>query len=138
MGSGVDDMVFLRDRSDAIGEHSVISGSASKSGGGKSVSRQKSSSRTIDAASLRSLPRGRAVMFAAGTKPVLLRTVPWMEGPHADKVLASIAAHDPTAPSTFEDLRDQGAITPKKLEIALEEYEEAHDAQPSPGVRLNK
>ncbi|MFP3548287.1 hypothetical protein SB748_33435, partial [Rhizobium sp. SIMBA_035] len=40
-------------------------------------------------------PRGRAIMFASGAPAALLGTVPWMNGPHADAVRASITAHDP-------------------------------------------
>lgn len=51
-----------------------------------------------DIADLGSLPRGRAVLIASGAPPVLIETLPWMTGPHAGDVRASIAAHDPAAP----------------------------------------
>lgn len=34
-------------------------------------------------------------MFASGAPAALLETVPWMSGPQADAVRASVAAHDP-------------------------------------------
>ncbi|MGT2462914.1 hypothetical protein [Sinomonas atrocyanea] len=36
-------------------------------------------------------------MFASGTPAALLETVPWMNGPQAEAVRASIAAHDPAS-----------------------------------------
>lgn len=53
--------------------------------------------RTLDVADLGALPRGRAVVFASGAPATLVETVPWMRGPQADAVRASIAAHDPAA-----------------------------------------
>ena len=41
-------------------------------------------------------------MLASGARPTLIRTQPWMTGPHADAVNASIAAHDPQATRTLE------------------------------------
>ena len=46
-------------------------------------------------ADLAAIPRGRAVMIASGAPPTLIETVPWMQGPHADAVRASIADHEP-------------------------------------------
>jgi len=51
--------------------------------------------RTLDVSDLAAFPRGRAIMFASGTPAALLETVPWMNGPHAETVRASITAHDP-------------------------------------------
>jgi hypothetical protein len=34
-------------------------------------------------------------MFASGAPAALLETVPWMSGPQAEAVRASITAHDP-------------------------------------------
>jgi len=52
--------------------------------------------RTLDVADLGALPRGRAVVFASGAPATLVETVPWMNGPHAAALRASIAAHDPS------------------------------------------
>jgi len=46
---------------------------------------------------LQALPRGRAVVLSSGNPATLVRTVPWMDGPHAAAVHASIAAYDPSA-----------------------------------------
>ena len=50
---------------------------------------------------LAALPRGRAIVFASGSRPTLIRTQPWMTSPHAERVRASIAAHDPQAQHTL-------------------------------------
>ncbi|GGK39714.1 type IV secretory system conjugative DNA transfer family protein [Nocardia camponoti] len=96
LGSGLDDMAFLRDRSEAIGEYDSISQSMSQSGNSKSYSRSLSSSVTFTAQGLATLPRGRAVVFTSGQPAVLVRTVPWWESPYADAVRSSIEANDPT------------------------------------------
>ena len=48
-------------------------------------------------ADLAALPKGRAVVIAAGSRPTLVKTIPWMDGPHAAAVNDSIDAHTPTA-----------------------------------------
>ncbi|MEC3953501.1 TraM recognition domain-containing protein [Nocardia sp. CDC153] len=103
IGSGIDDMNFLQQRSEAIGDYDSIAQSVSESSSGKSYSRSLSSSKTLNAHALATLPRGRAILFSSGTPAVLLRTIPWWEGDHASAVANSIKAHDPH---------------PKKTEIA--------------------
>lgn len=41
------------------------------------------------------MPKGCAVVLTSGSRPTLVSTQPWMTGPHAEVVKASIAAHDP-------------------------------------------
>ncbi|MFC4373586.1 type IV secretory system conjugative DNA transfer family protein [Nocardia halotolerans] len=104
LGSGVDDMAFLRDRSEAIGEYDSISASMSQSGTSKSYSRSLSSSVTFTAQALATLPRGRAVVFTSGQPAVLVRTVPWWESEYADAVKQSIEYNDPTRKTRIDDL----------------------------------
>jgi hypothetical protein len=66
------------------------------------VSYQVQRQRTLDVADLAALPKGRALVFASGARPALVRTVPWMAGPHAEAVKASILAHDPTGRNTLD------------------------------------
>ncbi|MEU4315378.1 TraM recognition domain-containing protein [Nocardia sp. NPDC024068] len=96
LGSGVDDANFLRERSEAIGEHSAISASVSESKGGKSYSRSLGSSKTFTVQALATLPRGRAIVFSSGAPPVLVRTIPWWESEFDAAVRKSIAEHDPS------------------------------------------
>ncbi|NUS58872.1 MAG: hypothetical protein HOV66_29060 [Streptomycetaceae bacterium] len=41
------------------------------------------------------MPRGRAFVQFSGTKPTLLRTVPWWEGPYAEEIRESMAKYEP-------------------------------------------
>jgi len=41
------------------------------------------------------------VVLTSGNRPTLVRTQPWMAGPYAEQVRASIAAHDPQADQTI-------------------------------------
>lgn len=104
LGSGVDDANFLRERSEAIGEHSAISGSVSESKGSKSYSRSLGSSKTFTVQALATMPRGRAIVFSSGAPPVLVRTVPWWEGEYASQVKKSIEQHDPQRKTRIPDL----------------------------------
>ncbi len=90
--------VFLRDMSTAIGDHWEITGSVTASSQGRSTSKQRTKVRTFTESELEALPRGRAIVRSSGNRPVIVRTAPWMAGPHADQIRASIEAHDPAAP----------------------------------------
>jgi type IV secretory pathway TraG/TraD family ATPase VirD4 len=95
-GGGVSEAAFLKDLSELVGQYDRLLSSTSRGRGYTSVSRQLHPNQPIlTAADLGSLPRGRAVVLASGARPALVRTVPWMEGPHAAAISASIAAHDP-------------------------------------------
>ncbi|MFF0488134.1 type IV secretory system conjugative DNA transfer family protein [Nocardia sp. NPDC004068] len=109
LGSGVDDMKFLQERSDAIGDYDTISQSVSESKGGKSYSRSLGSSKTFSVNALATLPRGRAIVFSSGAPAVLVRTVPWWEGEYADAVRRSIERHDPQTNrrTTMNDLVEE-------------------------------
>ncbi|MFE3192861.1 type IV secretory system conjugative DNA transfer family protein [Nocardia sp. NPDC059240] len=108
LGSGVDDIRFLQERSEVIGDYDSISQSVSESSGGKSYSRSLGSSRTFNANALATLPRGRAIVFSSATPAVLVRTVPWWEGEYETEVRNSIIKHEPQNPNrmrtTVEDL----------------------------------
>ncbi len=60
----------------------------------------------LDVADLGALPKGRAVVLASGARPTLARTLPWMDGPQAEAVRASIRAHDPAAEATIAQAMD--------------------------------
>lgn len=96
-GGGVSEVPFLEDLTKMIGQYDVERSSATTGAGrgGRSVSRHLNRENILDVDALASLPRGRAIVFASGTRPTLIRTQPWMTSPHAERVRASIAAHDP-------------------------------------------
>ncbi|MBC7303959.1 MAG: type IV secretory system conjugative DNA transfer family protein [Nocardia sp.] len=130
LGSGVDDMAFLRDRSEAIGEYDSISASMSQSGTSKSYSRSLSSSVTFTAQGLATLPRGRAVVFTSGQPAVLVRTVPWWESEYADAVKRSIDDNDPTRKTRIDDLITTPSTTLSKSTTPPDEIGEIEEVKP--------
>lgn len=94
-GGGVKEPEFLGELSQLVGDYDKHTTSRSVGKNTRSTSFQVQRERTLDVADLGALPRGRAVVFASGAPATLIETVPWMTGPHADAVRASIAAHDP-------------------------------------------
>ncbi|MGB8199446.1 MAG: TraM recognition domain-containing protein, partial [Pseudonocardiaceae bacterium] len=93
---GVSERRFLDDLAALIGDHRVQETSRTR-GQGSQWSRSLGSrtERILDVADLAALPLGRALVFSSGNRPTLIRPVPWWEGPHADAVRASMAAHGP-------------------------------------------
>ena len=64
-------------------------------GSGRSTSRAVRRERDLDVSDFGTLPRGRALLIAAGIAPTFIKITPWMSGLRAQQVRASIAAHDP-------------------------------------------
>ena len=73
------------------------------------MSQQLHRERILDVADLAAMPKGRAVVLSSGSRPTLIRTQPWMTGPHAADVRASIAAHDPQAQRTISEAQHEVA-----------------------------
>jgi hypothetical protein len=95
-GGGVSEVEFLEELSKLIGDFDLLSRQETHGlRQGRSTSRSMRRERILDVADLAALPQGRIVVMASGTRPVLARAVPWMAGPHAPAIRASIAAHDP-------------------------------------------
>jgi type IV secretory pathway TraG/TraD family ATPase VirD4 len=95
-GGGVKEPEFLNELSQMIGDYDRRTTSTSVGRGSRSTSHGIQRERTLDIADLGALPRGRAVVFASGAPATLVETVPWMSGPHAAALRASIAVHDPS------------------------------------------
>lgn len=95
-GGGVKEPEFLGELSQMIGDYDRRTTSTSVGRGSRSTSHGIQRERTLDVADLGALPRGRAVVFASGAPATLVETVPWMSGPHADELRASITANDPS------------------------------------------
>lgn len=96
-GGGVAEAEFLNEMAQLVGEYRYSNMTKSRSKQGTSYNHDDDrKERTLDVSDLAAFPRGRAIMFASGAPAALLETVPWMSGPHAEAVKASIAAHDPT------------------------------------------
>jgi len=114
-GGGVDEDAFLEHLSKVIGDYDRLSSSTSYGRGHRTVSQQLHRERILDVADLAAMPKGRAVVLSSGSRPTLIRTVPWMTGPHADAVTASIAAHDPKAERTIREAQSELAAVEAAL-----------------------
>ena len=101
-GSGVSEIEFFAELSQLIGDYEHTSASTSQPKQGCPVSRAPTRERILDVAELGALPKGRAVVIASGSRPTLVRTLPWMAGPHATAVKASIRRHDPAGDHTID------------------------------------
>ncbi len=106
-GGGVSETAFLEDLSRIVGDYDRLSSSTSYGRGQRTVSQQLQRERILDVADLAAMPKGRAIVIASGSRPTLIRTVPWMVGPHAAAVKASIAAHDPQAERTIGEAQTE-------------------------------
>ena len=102
-GGGVREDRFLESLSKIVGDYDQLSTSTSSGRGQRTTSRQLVRRRILDVDELAAMPKGRAVVLASGARPTLIRTQPWMSGPHAGAVRASIAAHDPQARRTIDE-----------------------------------
>lgn len=111
-GGGVSEVEFLSELSQLVGDFDLHATSTSHGKGGRSTSHSTRRERVLDVADLASLPKGRAVVLASGAPATLVRTLPWMTGPHAAAVTASIRAHDPAPEVTIADALQSVAATP--------------------------
>lgn len=91
-GGGVSEVAYLDELSRLIGQYSYINVSRSHSKHGSSSSRQENKDEILSVADLTALPRFRAILLASGAPATMIETIPWMNGPHAQKVKESLAA----------------------------------------------
>lgn len=92
-GGGVSEVQYLDELSRLIGQYSYINVSRSSGKSGRSSSRQENKDEILSVADLTSLPRFRAVLLASGAPATMIETIPWMNGPHAQKVNTLLASH---------------------------------------------
>ena len=111
VGSGVGGGDFLPELSTLIGDWDAptLSRSSGGKGHGVSYTAARHKERILDVADVASLPKGRAIVLAAGARPALCATLPWMAGPDAAAVAESIARFDPNATGTLEAAVDPNA-----------------------------
>ncbi|MBD8661474.1 type IV secretory system conjugative DNA transfer family protein [Frigoribacterium sp. CFBP 8754] len=94
---GVKETEWLRELSELIGDYDHEAVSYSMNKGVRSTNVNNSRRRILDISELAELPRGRAILLASGLRTSMVKTAPWYESPDADKIHASIAAHEATA-----------------------------------------
>lgn len=93
-GGGVSEVGYLDELSRLIGQYSYINVSRSHSKTGSSSSRQENKDEILSVADLTALPRFRAILLASGAPATMIETIPWMNGPHAQKVKDSLATKE--------------------------------------------
>ncbi|KNX39703.1 type IV secretory system conjugative DNA transfer family protein [Luteipulveratus halotolerans] len=89
VGGGLRSTRHLQDLSALIGQRTERVTTASR---GKAHRSRGEDFRRVDifsTAQLANFPRMRAVAFTAGARPVLIKLVPWWQGPHAESIAAS-------------------------------------------------
>ena len=91
-GGGVSEVGYLDELSRLIGHYSYINISRSHNKHGSSTSRQENKDDILSVADLTALPRFRAILLASGAPATLIETIPWMNGPHAQKVKDALSA----------------------------------------------
>jgi hypothetical protein len=92
---GVAETEFLKSMSDLLGDRDerywVRSSSRAGTGSSTSTAEQIRRVPIMSVAELAALPRGRALLFSSGNRPVIGRPLPWMNGPHAEQIRTSLA-----------------------------------------------
>ncbi len=93
LGAGVADEKFLSEFSSLIGDHEdwALQSVYLSSRGERQRTQSLRRERSLAVSDLATLPRDRAIVFASGSRPVVIRTVPWMEGPHAFEIREALA-----------------------------------------------
>jgi len=91
IGAGIDDPRHARDLATLVGQHDVPVTSVTYGDG--RTSRQVSLRRQeiLDAADIRALAPGSALLLATGARPALVSLRPWYSGPQAAQITAAIA-----------------------------------------------
>ncbi|MFC5128152.1 type IV secretory system conjugative DNA transfer family protein [Pseudoclavibacter helvolus] len=106
-GGGVDEPAFMKSMSDVIGDRDRQTSTTSYTRGQRTVSHNVNRERILDVDDLTAFPKGRAIVFASGSRPVLAKTVPWMSGPHSEAVKTSIRTYDPQGQKTITTAQEE-------------------------------
>ncbi|MEU7802654.1 TraM recognition domain-containing protein [Micromonospora arborensis] len=90
IGAGIDDAKFAEDLSRLVGEHDITVGSRTRDGrGGTSWQTSVRRQRILDAAQIRAMPKGTALLLATGVRAAMLTLLPWYSGPMAAELSAA-------------------------------------------------
>ena len=89
IGAGIDDPRLARDLATLVGRHDVPVRSASYGDGRSSEQISLRRQDILEAADIRALPPGTALLLATGARPALIRLRPWYAGPDARRIAAA-------------------------------------------------
>ncbi|WP_067479547.1 type IV secretory system conjugative DNA transfer family protein [Actinomadura hibisca] len=94
IGAGIDSPRLTKDLATLTGQHDVPVRSITYSDGRASQQISLRRQEILEAADIRALPTGTALLLATGTKPALIRLRPWYTGPHANPINQAIQTAD--------------------------------------------
>jgi len=117
-GGNVREKQYLESLKTLVGryEREALNVSRSSGGGGGrgggSVSRHTVKEDIFTEADLASWPRGRMLLFSAGNRPTLVRSIPWWDKPYGDLVRQSLAEYAPANTAATETSEAASTATP--------------------------
>ncbi|EOT03106.1 type IV secretory system conjugative DNA transfer family protein [Streptomyces noursei] len=88
LGAGIDDATMAENISKLIGKQKIRDASHSHSASGRSTTYSPHREEIMEAAKVRALPRGRALLWATGTPIALVKLRPWYQEPYAGEIAA--------------------------------------------------
>ena len=91
IGAGVDSPRLARDMATLVGQHDVPVQPVSYGDGRASVQVSLRRQEILEAADIRALQPGTALLFATGARAALIRLRPWYDGPDAARISAANA-----------------------------------------------
>ncbi|WUH97666.1 TraM recognition domain-containing protein [Spirillospora sp. NBC_00431] len=94
IGAGIDSPRLVRDLATLIGQQDVPVRSITYADGRSSEQISLRRQEILEAADIRALPTGTALLLATGTKPALIRLRPWYDGPHAASIDQAVKTAD--------------------------------------------
>ncbi|TDD84309.1 hypothetical protein E1298_20115 [Actinomadura rubrisoli] len=94
IGAGIDSPRLVRDLATLIGQHDVPVRSLTYTDGRASEQISLRRQEILEAADIRALPTGTALLLATGTKPALIRLRPWYQSLHAAPIARAIKTAD--------------------------------------------
>lgn len=77
-GGGISETGFLKTMSDLLGDYDMVQRQVGYSHGHTSTTQSITRDTIMSVDQLAALPRGRAVLVASGARPLLIKTIPWM------------------------------------------------------------
>ena len=90
IGAGIDDPRLARDLATLVGQHDVPVRSASYGDGRASEQISLRRQDILEAADIRALQPGTALLLATGARPALIQLRPWYSGPQSARISAAI------------------------------------------------
>jgi len=107
---GVKDAGFLGELSQLLGTYEAPTRSVSRGRGGHTTSSATRLEPILSVADLQALPLGRAVILSSGSRPTLVKTVPYWEGRHAGTLTALEASETAAASAPAVPAGPAGAV----------------------------